>query len=82
MKGREMSVWSPKEAIAMERRHVLEGEKRVVKQLALVAKLDGSGNDQLAKDAVELLGLQRDILELSRMRLQQLEDQFGKEPSN
>jgi hypothetical protein len=77
-----MSDWSPKEAIAMERRHVLEGEKRVVRQLALVAKLDGRGNDQLAKRAVELLDLLRDILEFSRMRLQQLEDQFGKEPAS
>jgi hypothetical protein len=75
-----MSGWSAKDAIAMERRHVLEGEKRVVRQLALVAKLDGGGNDQLAKGAVELLDLQRDILEFSKMRLQQLEDRFGKEP--
>ena len=66
----------------MERRHVQEGEERVVRQLALVAKWDSKGNDELAKLAVELLDLMRDILEFSRMRLQQLEDQFGKEPAS
>jgi len=77
-----MNGWSAEEAIAMERSHVLEREKRVVRQLALVAKLAGSGNDQLAKDAVELLGLQRDFLELSRLHPHQLEDRYGKEPSS
>jgi len=77
-----MSDWSPKEAIAMERRHVLEGENRIARQLALVAKLNGSGNQQLAKSAVELLDIQHDMLKISRLRLQQLEDRFGKEPSS
>jgi hypothetical protein len=76
-----MSGWSPKEAIAMERRHVLEGENRIARQIALVTKLNGCGNAQLAKSAVELLDLQQDLLKLSKTRLQQLEDQFGKAPS-
>jgi len=66
----------------MERRHVLEGENRIARQLALVAKLNGSGNQQLAKSAVELLDIQHDMLKISRLRLQQLEDRFGKEPSS
>ena len=66
----------------MERRHVLEGENRIARQLALVAKLNGSGNQQLAKSAVELLDIQHDMLKISRLRLQQLEDRFGKTPSS
>jgi hypothetical protein len=34
-----MSDWSPEEAVAMERRHILEGEKRVVREEALVDQL-------------------------------------------
>ena len=77
-----MSGWSPKEAIAMERRHVLEGENRIARQLVLVAKLNRGGNDRLTKSAIEFLDLERDILNISRTRLQQLEDRFGKTPSS
>ena len=66
----------------MERRHVLEGENRIARQLALVVRLNGSRNDRLAKSAVEFLALQHDILNLSMTRLQQLVDQFGNAPSS
>ena len=68
-----MSGWSPQEAIAMERCHILEGEKRIARQEALVRELIDAKRDQLALRANELLGLMRDTLELSRKRLRELE---------
>ena len=68
-----MSGWSPEDAIAMERRHILEGEKRVARQQALAAELIKKGHNQLALTANELLALLRELLELSRTRLQELE---------
>jgi hypothetical protein len=75
-----MSDWSPKKAIAMERRHVLEGEKRVSRQEALVEKLIENGHDQLVRAANEVLGLLRESLELSRERLRDLENRYGQTP--
>ena len=72
-----MSCWSPDDAIAMERRHVFEGEERIARQLELVSKLVGKGPDHLAHTADELLVLLRECLELSRMRLRQLECRYG-----
>jgi hypothetical protein len=52
-----MSDWSPETAIAMERRHILEGEKRVSRQEALVGKLVWNGGvHQLVHSANEVLG--------------------------
>jgi hypothetical protein len=68
-----MSGWSIEDALAMERRHIFEGEKRVAQQEALAAGLSRKGHDQLALAADDLLGLLRETLELSRMRLRQLE---------
>jgi hypothetical protein len=75
-----MSGWSPEDAIAMERRHILEGEKRVARQEALVGKLIDYGHDQLALAAKELLGLLRETLELSKTRLRSLEGLLGEPP--
>jgi hypothetical protein len=70
-----MSDWSPETAIAMERRHILEGEKRVSRQEALVGKLVCNGGvHQLAHSANEVLGLLRESLELSRERLRDLDE--------
>jgi hypothetical protein len=77
-----MSDWSPETAIAMERRHILEGEKRVSRQEALVGQLiENGGRRQLVQTANEVLGLLRESLDLSRERLRYLEDQYGKAPS-
>ena len=62
----------------MERRHILEGEKRVARQEALVGKLIENGHDQLVRAANEVLGLLRQSLELSRERLRDLEDRYSK----
>jgi hypothetical protein len=51
-------------------------------RVLLVAKVNGSGNHRLAKSAIELLDLLRDILKLSRIRLHQLDGQFGRDPSS
>jgi hypothetical protein len=53
----------------MERRHILEAEKRIARQEALVAKLDGTGHNQIARTANEVLRILRNSLELSRERV-------------
>jgi hypothetical protein len=75
-----MSDWWSEKAIAMERRHILEGEKRVSRQEALVGKLIENGHDQLVRAANEVLGLLRESLELSRERLRDLENRYGQTP--
>ena len=76
-----MSDWSPGKAITMERRHILEGEKRVARQEALVGKLIENRHDQLVRAANEILGLLRESVELSKERLRDLEDHYGKAPT-
>jgi hypothetical protein len=80
-RGRAMVGWSPQEAMAMERRHILEGEKRVARQKALVGELIAKRYDRVASMASELLGIFQESLEFSRSRLRELESQIG-DPSN
>jgi hypothetical protein len=68
-----MSAWSLEAAIAMERRHILEGEKRVDRQEALVGELILKGHSELALTAAELLGLLRGFVAVASERLQTLE---------
>jgi hypothetical protein len=72
--------WSPETAIAMERRHIIEAEKRVARQEALVMELVRQGHDQLTHAANHLLSLFRESLELSRDRLRDLEQRYGTSP--
>jgi RNA processing factor Prp31 len=76
-----MGDWLPEKAIAMERRHILEGEKRVSRQEALVGKLINNRHDQLVPTANEVLDLLRETLELSRERLRDLENCYGPAPT-
>jgi hypothetical protein len=69
-----MAGWSHKDAIAMERRHIIKGEKRVARQKALRKDLIGKGYNQLVLPAKEFLDLLRESLELSRERVRYLED--------
>jgi hypothetical protein len=78
---RAMIGWSPQEAMTMERRHILEGEKRVARQKALMGELIAKHYDRTASMASELLGVLQESLELSRSRLRELESRFD-EPSN
>jgi len=75
-----MGDFSPEAAIAMERRHVLEGERRVARQEALVRELQERGNSRLTRRANELMSAMRISLELARTRLRDLEDRYGKRP--
>ncbi len=68
-----MSGWSLAKAIAMEKRHILDGGKRVCRQEDLVARLIAEGHDARADAANELLDILRTSLELSKTRLRDLE---------
>jgi hypothetical protein len=68
-----MGVWSIEDALAMERRHILEGEKRIARQEALAAELSWKERDKLALAANDLLRLLRETLELSKARHRELE---------
>jgi hypothetical protein len=72
-----MAGWSPQAAMAMERRHILEGEKRVARQEALVDELIAKHYDRSASTASGLLCVLQESLELSRSRLLELERRFG-----
>jgi hypothetical protein len=72
-----MSSWSPADAIAMERRHIIEGEKRVARQEALVLEQIERGHVQNMARFQEVLDLFRESLELSRERLRDLELRYG-----
>jgi hypothetical protein len=76
-----MVGWSPQEAIAMERRHILDGEKTVARQTARAWELTAKGYYRSANTANELLDIFQDLLEFSRFRLRDLESRYG-EPSN
>ena len=68
-----MARWSIEDAVAMERRHVLAGEKMVTRQEHLANELVGKGRNQLAQSANEVLVILRESLDLSRKHLSRLE---------
>ena len=68
-----MTRWSIDDAVAMERRHVLAGEKMVTRQEHLASELVGKGRDQLAQSANEVLVILRESLDLSKKHLSRLE---------
>jgi hypothetical protein len=72
-----MSDWSPKDSIAMERRHILEGQKRVARQEVLTGELIEKGYYRIAIEAIWLMKIMRESLEFSRERLRYLEDRYG-----
>ena len=72
-----MSGWSSEEAIAIERRHIREGEERVARQDILTGYLIEKGYYLIAGDAAELLNLMYASLKLARERLLYLEDHYG-----
>jgi hypothetical protein len=72
-----MTDWSPATAIALERRHVLEGEERVARQEVLVKKMVGRGHPEHVHIAAQMPDALRESLELSRERLRYLEARYG-----
>lgn len=77
-----MSDWLPEDPIAMERRHILESEKRVARKEALVRELTRYGPRGLAPKSAELLGLLRKSLPLARRHPRTLEQDRLCKPSN
>jgi hypothetical protein len=75
-----MSRFSPEDAMAMERRHILEGEERVASQEARVKDLIEKGFDRLAPQSNEVLRILREALDMSRERLQYLERRYRNTP--
>jgi hypothetical protein len=51
---RAMSGWSREYAIALERRHISEGEQRVARQEALATRLIAEGHEKLVDLANEI----------------------------
>jgi hypothetical protein len=60
---------STEDPLAMTQRHVLEAEGHVVRQEALVAKLDRDGHTELAAEAREILAILKTSLELAQKHL-------------
>jgi hypothetical protein len=60
----------PEDDLAVTRRHVLEGEERVARQLVLIKKLDLAGRHEDARAARELLGTLTETLNAERRHLQ------------
>jgi|HubBroStandDraft_1064217.scaffolds.fasta_scaffold63133_2 hypothetical protein len=75
-----MSGFSPEDAMAMERRHILEGEQRVAVQEARVKELIEKGYNWIVPQSNEVLRILRDSLELSRERLRYLERRYRNAP--
>ena len=75
-----MSDWSPEKAIAMEERHIVEGEMRVARQEMLVAKLIEKGHGGRLTLAEDLLSILCESVELSRERLVDLRNRYGNPP--
>jgi hypothetical protein len=78
--GREMSGWSPAEAIAMERRHIAKGEERIAVFERYAAELAEKGYESLLPSVNETLGILRHSVDLSWERLQDLESRYRKLP--
>ena len=72
-----MNGWSREDGIAMERRHIIQGEQLLATQQALMEKLIAEGHHGLVETASELLGIFRESVELSRARLRELEHRRG-----
>jgi len=75
-----MNVWSRKDAIAMELRHILEGENRISRQEMLMSELIRKGHDSLLPMADDVLRILRESQEMSWTRLRDLEGHLGEPP--
>jgi len=77
-----MTDWSPEKAMAMEERHIIEGEMRVARQEVLVAKLAEKGHGASLTLAEDLLSALCDSVEISRDRLLYLRNRYGNPPNS
>ena len=76
-----MSDWSPEAAIAMEKRHLIRGEEMIAHQERIISQLTMKGLDEHLPRANDLLNLMRQTLEMTRERLRDLENRYGKPSS-
>jgi hypothetical protein len=72
-------VWSRPEALAMERRHVVEAEKRCKRQRALIERIREQGHSTI--DAEQLLDRMEDFLRMARLEVCRLEKPSEWEPT-
>jgi hypothetical protein len=72
-------IFEPDEAIELERRHIREGEARILKQEAILRLLAMRGSPHAAALARELLAEFRDIVEFARKRVVELERHYKRE---
>ena len=63
----------PETVLEMARRHVLEGEERLARQIAIVAKLERDNYTEAAALASMVLGTIRLSLDMSKRHLRDLE---------
>ena len=63
----------PETVLEMARRHVLEGEERLVRQIALVAKLERDSHSEAAGMGSKVLKAIRVSLDMSKRHLRDLE---------
>jgi hypothetical protein len=63
----------PETVLEMARRHVLEGEERLARQIALVAKLERDNHTEAAVLGSKVLGAIRLSLDMSKRHLRNLE---------
>jgi hypothetical protein len=77
-----MGTWSPASAIAMEKRHIVEGQERVARQNAIVSSHIKQGHDRMVARSMEILAMFRNSVEQSRERLRYLEQHYGGAPDH
>jgi hypothetical protein len=77
-----MGTWSPASAIAMEKRHIVEGQERVARQNAIVSTHIERGHDRMVARSMEVLAMFRNSVEQSRERLRYLEQRYGSTPGH
>jgi hypothetical protein len=63
----------PETVLEMARRHVLEGDERLARQIAIVAKLERDKHTEVAALATEVLETIRVSLDMSKRHLGDLE---------
>ena len=65
-------AWSRHLALAMERRHVAEGEERCKRQRALIERIREQGHDTI--EAEQLLARMEEFLKTARIEVRRLEE--------
>ena len=84
--GARDKSWAPmtdhprEDMIEMERRHIREGEARIVRQETIAKHLGSHGRSDLATQARDLLTVYREIVAFAKERLTELEQRRNRTP--